>query len=45
MSPHRAGAFKSPDTEERRIAALTRMLNLAAAGQPLPNRVDLQLRY
>lgn len=45
MSPHRAGAGGTEDSERRRLTALADMLNTAAAGQPLPNRVDLNAGY
>jgi phosphoglycerate dehydrogenase-like enzyme len=43
MSPHRAGA--SVGTEDLRIVHLAEMLNAAAMGKPMPNRVDLQAGY
>jgi len=43
MSPHRAGG--STETERLRVAHLAEMLNAAARGEPLPNRVDLQAGY
>lgn len=43
MSPHRAG---SPDqTERRRMTHLAMLLNAAARGEAMPNRVDLQAGY
>jgi phosphoglycerate dehydrogenase-like enzyme len=45
MSPHRAGAGGSDEIERRRMAALASVLNAAAAGDPLPNQVDLQAGY
>jgi phosphoglycerate dehydrogenase-like enzyme len=43
LSPHRAGgAFQ---LEYRRMEALAELLNAAAQGQPIPNRVDLMLGY
>lgn len=38
MSPHRAG--DSVETERGRMAALAALLNAAARGEPMPNRVD-----
>jgi phosphoglycerate dehydrogenase-like enzyme len=43
MSPHRAGG--STETERLRVVHLAEMLNAAARGEPLPNRVDLQAGY
>jgi len=43
MSPHRAG--HSDDTEELRMAHLAELLNAAARGEPMFNRVDLQAGY
>jgi phosphoglycerate dehydrogenase-like enzyme len=43
MSPHRAGS--STETERLRVTHLAEMLNTAARGEPLPNRVDLQAGY
>jgi phosphoglycerate dehydrogenase-like enzyme len=43
MSPHRAGS--TSDSNGLRMAHLARLLNAAAAGDPLPNRVDLAAGY
>jgi phosphoglycerate dehydrogenase-like enzyme len=43
MSPHRAGG--STATEELRVRGLARLLNAAARGEPMPNRVDLEAGY
>jgi phosphoglycerate dehydrogenase-like enzyme len=43
MSPHRAD--DSPESEVDRMVALANLLNLAAAGQELPNRVDVLAGY
>jgi phosphoglycerate dehydrogenase-like enzyme len=43
MSPHRGGA--SSETEKLRMQHLARLLNAAARGQPVPNRVDLEAGY
>jgi phosphoglycerate dehydrogenase-like enzyme len=43
MSPHRAGG--STETERLRVIHLAEMLNAAARGDPLPNRVDVQAGY
>jgi len=43
MSPHRGGHVQ--DTELLRMQALGRLLNEAALGREIPNRVDLQAGY
>ncbi|MGD1996286.1 MAG: NAD(P)-dependent oxidoreductase [Anaerolineae bacterium] len=43
MSPHRAGGSKA--TETRRMERLAALLNTAAMGEPMPNRVDLRAGY
>jgi phosphoglycerate dehydrogenase-like enzyme len=43
MSPHRGGG--SDGTEELRMIHLAKILNLTAAGESIPNRVDLTLGY
>ncbi len=43
MSPHVGG--NSDQTEQLRIKELQTMINLAAAGQPLPNRIDVERGY
>lgn len=43
MSPHRAGG--STDTERLRMQHLVELLNVAARGEPMPNRVDLEAGY
>jgi phosphoglycerate dehydrogenase-like enzyme len=43
MTPHLAGHSK--ETEPLRARELARLLNLAAEGKPLPNRVDLEVGY
>ena len=45
MSPHRGGAFRMKELEERRADHLARLLNAAARGEPMPNPVDLTLGY
>ena len=45
MSPHRGGAFGSAYTEEARMDHLARLLNAAARGDPIPNRIDLAQGY
>lgn len=45
MSPHRGGAFGSPYTERARMVHLARLLNAAARGEPMPNRVDVNKGY
>jgi phosphoglycerate dehydrogenase-like enzyme len=43
MSPHRAGG--STETEKLRMTHLARLLNAAARGEPVPNRVGLKAGY
>jgi phosphoglycerate dehydrogenase-like enzyme len=43
LSPHRAGA--SSETESLRMTHLADLLNAAARGDPVPNRVDVQAGY
>ncbi len=43
MSPHRAG--HSRQAQEQRMIHLAVLLNAAAVGEPIPNRVDVQLGY
>lgn len=43
MSPHRAGG--STETEQLRLIHLADLLNAAARGEPMPNRVDLEAGY
>ncbi len=43
MSPHRGGLVF--ETEALRMAALAELLNAAARGEPMPNRIDLQAGY
>lgn len=43
MSPHRGGA--ADETARLRMTALAELLNEAAAGRPMGNRVDLALGY
>jgi phosphoglycerate dehydrogenase-like enzyme len=43
MSPHRAG--DSTDTERLRMDHLVELLNTAARGEPMPNKVDLAAGY
>ena len=45
MTPHRGGAYGTAHTEIMRMRALAALLNAAAAGQPMPNRVDLVRGY
>jgi phosphoglycerate dehydrogenase-like enzyme len=45
MSPHRAGGLNSPENERLRMTHLANLLNHAARGEPLPNRVDLSKGY
>lgn len=43
MSPHRGGA--TMESESLRMADLSRLLNAAAQGEPIPNKVDLEKGY
>jgi phosphoglycerate dehydrogenase-like enzyme len=43
MSPHRAGG--SRETEKQRMEHLTALLNAAARGESMPNKVDLEAGY
>jgi phosphoglycerate dehydrogenase-like enzyme len=43
MSPHRGAA--STETERLRMDHLAELLNTAARGEPMPNRVDLEAGY
>jgi phosphoglycerate dehydrogenase-like enzyme len=43
MSPHRAGHVAEDD--DLRMKALAELLNAAARGEPMPNRVDLEAGY
>ncbi|MEZ4515498.1 MAG: NAD(P)-dependent oxidoreductase [Chloroflexota bacterium] len=43
MSPHRGGA--ADETARLRMTALAELLNAAAHGKPIPNRVDLNVGY
>jgi len=43
MSPHRGG--DSIDIEKQRMMHLADLLNAAARGEPMPNRVDLEVGY
>jgi len=45
MSPHRAGGGGSVEVEERRMAHLARLLNAAATGLEIPDRVDIDAGY
>lgn len=45
MSPHRAGGVYTDSTENLRMENLAALLNHAAHGEPLPNRVDLSKGY
>lgn len=45
LSPHRAGGLGTVEVEQARLAALADMLNAAARGEPLPNRIDLAAGY
>jgi phosphoglycerate dehydrogenase-like enzyme len=43
MSPHRAGLTR--DTDRLRMTHLAELLNHAARGEPLPNRLELERGY
>jgi phosphoglycerate dehydrogenase-like enzyme len=43
MSPHRAG--HAPEAEQMRMSYLAEMLNEAARGEPMSNRVDIESGY
>lgn len=45
LSPHRGGGGGNAEIEVLRMDALANMLNSAARGEPLPNRVDLTASY
>ncbi|MGB7337571.1 MAG: NAD(P)-dependent oxidoreductase [Phototrophicaceae bacterium] len=45
MSPHRAGGGGNAEIEMLRMRAIADLLKLAAAGRPMPHRVDLGLGY
>jgi len=45
MSPHMGGAFNLEELEMQRMIHLASSLNLYAAGEPVPNRIDLDLGY
>jgi phosphoglycerate dehydrogenase-like enzyme len=45
MSPHRAGGLNTDDTERLRMSHLAVLLNAAAFGEEMPNRVDREKGY
>jgi len=45
MSPHRAGGLNTDDTERLRMSHLSVLLNAAARGEEMPNRVDPEKGY
>ena len=45
MSPHRGGAGGTGQAETLRAAEMARLLNAAARGEEMPNKVDLSLGY
>lgn len=45
MSPHRGGAFRVDELEQRRMHDLAESLNAIARGEPAPHRVDLEAGY
>lgn len=45
ITPHRAGFLNDPNLEQWRMEHLAHLLNAAAQGEPLPNRVNIELGY
>ncbi len=45
MSPHRGGAGGTGQAETLRAVEMARLLNAAARGEEMPNKVDLTLGY
>lgn len=45
MSPHRGGFFGTGETETMRMEAMAQLINAAATGKEIPNRVDVQRGY
>jgi phosphoglycerate dehydrogenase-like enzyme len=45
MSPHRAGTGGAEEIELLRMVHLAELLNAAAAGEEMPNRVDIRIGY
>jgi phosphoglycerate dehydrogenase-like enzyme len=45
MSPHRGGAGGTGQAETLRALEIAKLLNSAARGEPMPNKVDLHLGY
>ncbi|MCJ7623736.1 MAG: 2-hydroxyacid dehydrogenase [Anaerolineaceae bacterium] len=45
LSPHRGGEGGTLDVELLRVQHLAGLLNAAARGEPIPNKVDLQIGY
>jgi phosphoglycerate dehydrogenase-like enzyme len=45
MSPHRGGAFRLQELEQRRMTDLAHTLNAIARGKDAPHRVDLHQGY
>ena len=45
LSPHRAGGGGADEIEQRRMTSLAELLNAAARGLPLSNRIDLAAGY
>ena len=43
LSPHRGGMVE--EVEHQRMVAMAKLLNTANRGQPIPNKVDLELGY
>lgn len=45
LSPHRAGTLGNRQSEILRMRALAQLINAAARGEPMPNRVDVDRGY
>ncbi len=45
MTPHRAGFLNDPSLEQWRMEHLAELLNAAAHGEPMSNRVNIELGY
>ncbi|UCF09508.1 MAG: hydroxyacid dehydrogenase [Candidatus Bipolaricaulota bacterium] len=45
LSPHRGGAFRQPELERTRLAHLARSINIAARGEAMPHRVNVDAGY
>jgi phosphoglycerate dehydrogenase-like enzyme len=45
LSPHRGGGFGAAEVEESRVRELAKLINAAARGEPMPNRVHIERGY